>query len=837
MNREDINNIYNLLDNTGSIDQANISLIEDICSKVEGIFIEAGLKSFGESSVFNKKGKIKRKSFKLKKPKKPYFNKLCKSKRHTFLIARKRYRHQNSQHNLHTMKEAGREYKREVKKSYKNHLKSIQKSFITLKKSNNPKEYWNLLNKGKNKNEINCSMQDFYNFFKELNSSENSTDNFSESEQIENELDEFIGEAEILSCISKLKNNKACGVDGISNEYIKETKHIFLPIYCKLFNLIYKSGHMPTIWSIGIIQPIYKNKGDNKVPGNYRPISILSCLGKLFTSILNVRITKYVEYNDILGEEQLGFRQGYSTIDGIFILQSLIEFFMSKNSFLYAAFIDLAKAFPSITRNILFKKLSDINLGKNMLNIIKSMYSDIKSCVYVNGEYSPLFPCQIGLREGENLSPILFSLYINDLYNYIHAHTTGGIVIETVFDDITYYLRLFLIMYADDMVLLSDSKNGLQNILQSFTNYCDINKLHINIDKSKVVIFGKRKKKQTFFINNNELETVDQFKYLGVTISNKGRFMYSIKDNISKARRAHYLQMKHVRNNCIPLSCHIELFKKTIDPILLYGAEIWGFEKYDILEKFRIKCLKSILHLKTSTPDYMVYGELGIMPLACEIKTRMVSYWGHLLMGNPDKINLKMYRKTRELSDINTFRYKWNTCIEMILNEVGFGYIWTLEHPEQEYTHRFSEVIQRIKDQHLQVVNSEYDMSSKKQNYLILKEEHKQAPYFDSLQHTDIMSLLKFRTDNHRLPVETGRYHNICYENRICQICKLEVGDKFHYLFSCPFFSQERNIYIHSKYRINPNIIKYKQLLSHSRPSTLRNLCKFIKIITRTIKT
>ena len=77
---------------------------------------------------------------------------------------------------------------------------------------------------------------------------------------------------------------------------------------------------MPTICSIGIIKPIYKNKGDNKVPENYRPISILSCLGKLLTSILNLRVTKYVEYYDILGEEQLGFRKGYSTIDGIFIL-------------------------------------------------------------------------------------------------------------------------------------------------------------------------------------------------------------------------------------------------------------------------------------------------------------------------------------------------------------------------------------------------------------------------------------------------------------------------------------------------------------------------------------
>ena len=83
----------------------------------------------------------------------------------------------------------------------------------------------------------------------------------------------------------------------------------------------------------------------------------------------------------------------------------------------------------------------------------------------------------------------------------------------------------------------------------------------------------------------------------------------------------------------------------------------------------------------------MVYGELGIMPLACEVKTRMVSYWGQLLLGKTDKINYVMYRKSRTVSDTDTYKYKWNCCIEGILNEVGFGYIWTLEHPEQEYTH------------------------------------------------------------------------------------------------------------------------------------------------------
>ncbi len=157
----------------------------------------------------------------------------------------------------------------------------------------------------------------------------------------------------------------------------------------------------------------------NTVSSNYRPISILSCLGKLFTSILNERLMSYVEAEKILGEEQMGFRKGYSTIDGVFVLRSLIDIFSASNKCIYAAFIDLARAFSSIPRTLLFKKLSDLNIGNNMLNIIQDMYSNIKSCVYANGEFSPLFDCQIGLREGDGLSPILFSLYVNDLLAFL----------------------------------------------------------------------------------------------------------------------------------------------------------------------------------------------------------------------------------------------------------------------------------------------------------------------------------------------------------------------------------------------------------------------------------
>ena len=106
-------------------------------------------------------------------------------------------------------------------------------------------------------------------------------------------LDENISEEEILFCFSKLKNNKTCGLDGIANEYIKATQSRMLPIYLKLFNLIYETGLIPKTWTIGAIRPIYKNKGDPHNPENYRPITIVSCLGKLFTIILNNRLNKY----------------------------------------------------------------------------------------------------------------------------------------------------------------------------------------------------------------------------------------------------------------------------------------------------------------------------------------------------------------------------------------------------------------------------------------------------------------------------------------------------------------------------------------------------------------
>ena len=163
------------------------------------------------------------------------------------------------------------------------------------------KRYWKIINSSKKEDTTRASLNDFYYFFKNVNSQDDgectqenhSTDfNIDENVSINNEINGNITEKEILSATKLLKNNKSSGLDNILNEYIKLTIHVMIPIYQKLFNLILDTGIVPESWTCGVIKPIFRNKGDPSDPSNYRPITLLSCFGNLFTAIINTRLKK-----------------------------------------------------------------------------------------------------------------------------------------------------------------------------------------------------------------------------------------------------------------------------------------------------------------------------------------------------------------------------------------------------------------------------------------------------------------------------------------------------------------------------------------------------------------
>ena len=184
----------------------------------------------------------------------------------------------------------------------------------------------------------------------------------------------------------------------------------------------------------GTIIPLYKNKGSSLDPGNYRPITILSCLGKLFTSVLNRRLTTYLDQYNIIHENQAGFRKHYSTSDHLFTLQALIEILQKKKQKFFCAFIDFSQAFNKVWRAGLLHKLLQNNINGNFYRVINNMYQNIKSCISHNGILSNSFLSEIGVRQGENLSPTLFSIYLNDLQSFISPKGSVGVELYTDID-------------------------------------------------------------------------------------------------------------------------------------------------------------------------------------------------------------------------------------------------------------------------------------------------------------------------------------------------------------------------------------------------------------------
>ena len=417
-----------------------------------------------------------------------------------------------------------------------------------------------------------------------------------------------------------LKNGKCPGEDQILNEYIKSTKNIFLPIYEKLFNLVFDSGIIPSAWLEGIIRPIYKNKGDIKNVENFRPITILSCLGKLFTAMLNNRLTEFLDKNDKLSENQAGFRKGYGTTDHMFVLNSLIEIMKVSKKKLFCAFIDFSQAFDSIWRGGLWRKLLFNSVNGNFFTIVYNMYENIKSCVRINDETSAFFPSECGVRQGENLSPLLFSLYLNDLENFIISggvssidlEIISSIDLEIISNETHVYLKLLILLYADDTIIFSNDKENFQKALDNFHEYCTMWNLKVNLTKTNVVIFNSRtNKNMTFTLGGQNIAINDTYKYLGIIFSKSGSFLNARKHIVEQANKAMHLLFVRSNNLDLPFDLQIKLFDNTILPILTYGCEIFGYESTEILEGVHLEFLRKLARLRKSTPKFMIYAEFG----------------------------------------------------------------------------------------------------------------------------------------------------------------------------------------------------------------------------------
>ena len=285
------------------------------------------------------------------------------------------------------------------------------------------------------------------------------------------------------------------------------------------------------------------------------------------------------------------------------------------------------------------------------MKLIFNLYQNTKACVKQNNKLSQSFNCNIGVRQGDNLSPLLFAIFINDFEKFLSEKCKGLDSLNNLFtnvatnDEILTMLKLYVLLYADDTIIMAEGPNELQLALNALSEYCQTWKLKINIDKTKIIRFSKGKPKkaiQPFYLNNEIVELVESYIYLGTTIKFNGSFSDAIDKQINQAHRALFAIKSKKEKFNLPIDLVLDLFDKMILPILLYGCEIWGFEDLEKIEIFYRKFLKYILKVKSQTTDCMVYGETGRVPLDIIIKTRMVVFWNKTVTGLNTKLSYRL---------------------------------------------------------------------------------------------------------------------------------------------------------------------------------------------------
>ena len=425
-------------------------------------------------------------------------------------------------------------------------------------------------------------------------------------------LDSEINMFELNLAIKKLSNGKAPGEDGIPNEVWKNLHAIGKQDLLNLFNKCYNHPELiPEEWSKITIVPIFK-KGDVNSPGNYRPISLINTITKLFTTVLAKRLTSFCKKYKKLSECQAGFKEGTGCVDQIFNFNTVIQkSLQEKGGKLYSVFVDLSQAFDSVRHDILWRKLRDKGLSDKFMNTLIQLYSKAKANIRISSDVTEEFEICNSVLQGESLSPKLFTLFLDDVVKAIESTGIKGIKIGI--------FELHMLLFADDIVLFGRTENELQRKINALFEYFTQNSLKVNLSKTKVVVFRKGSKLASgtkFKWGNEKVDIVNSYTYLGVTFHYSGSFSMACDTFIQKATKAmNGLIGLFVKARINRLSIQEKLFGSLCRSVLLYGVVVWGPAYLEKLVDFQFRFLRKLFYLAKETPRWKIMLETDFQPV------------------------------------------------------------------------------------------------------------------------------------------------------------------------------------------------------------------------------
>lgn len=410
--------------------------------------------------------------------------------------------------------------------------------------------------------------------------------------------------SEIRLIIKKLKTKKSPGQDHLSNKVLKQLSKRSIIHLTKIFNACLVLGYFPQVWKTSKIIAIPKPNKNLSDPSCYRPISLLTSLSKILERILLQRLTAHVTLNNILPNEQFGFRSAHSTSHQLLrLVQDIRSKFLLKQSTGMIA-LDIEKAFDSLWHDGLLHKMLKLNFHPLLIKIIKSFLFNRQFYVQIFNGKSPNFPIPFGVPQGSALSPLLYNIYTHDL-QVINPCKVA--------------------LFADDTAIYSSDSDpeiiiaNLEIAINSLSSYYHKWKIKINSSKTQTIFFTRRRSSKflpdrNILINNTPILWANEIKYLGCLLDTKLLFKKHIDFSVVRAQK--YIKMFYpLINRRSPLNTKNKLliYKSIFRPMLLYACNVWGDSAKTHLNKLQItqnKCLKLLLNL----PYY--YNTINLHTLA-----------------------------------------------------------------------------------------------------------------------------------------------------------------------------------------------------------------------------
>lgn len=405
-----------------------------------------------------------------------------------------------------------------------------------------------------------------------------------------------------------MKNKNSEGPDEIPVNVLKKINNSVSPIISYLINKSIKNGIYPDCLKTAKVIPLFK-AGDPYDPGNYRPISLLSIINKIFEKALYKRLLNYLEANNIINHNQFGFRKGHSTELAIAKFYEDILTNFNNNRASLALFLDLSKAFDSVNRKILMNKLYKYGIRGVTYNLFKSYLANRTQYLEVNNIKSELWPTTVGVPQGSVLSPLLFLLHINDLKNCTNMK---------------------VINFADDTLLYYDIKNTqnlqtlINNELKQIITWMQINHLKLNLTKTNYMIFSPKSNKfktlklLNFFQNyGTQINQQTHCKYLGIIIDcnlNWKNQILNIQTKLAKAVGILYRVRNYLNKHSLIQILHALIISHLNYGILSYGrASKTALKPLNVLFNQAIRCINFLK--RTDKSNSKLYLDEGLLSL------------------------------------------------------------------------------------------------------------------------------------------------------------------------------------------------------------------------------